>query len=115
MPVDLHEMDMVAAHQRARRVRVELLAVLGQTKLPRPEALLDLNRGLEMAIGAPRPDDLTAAGPADMLSVVDGERVHLNQHAGQLLRTKLEGVDEGGVATGYSVLSSVALYGESRI
>ena len=45
----------------------------------------------------------------------DGERVHLNQHAGQLLRTKLEGVDEGGVATGYSVLSSVALYGESKM
>lgn len=33
----------------------------------------------------------------------------LNQYAGYLLRTKPLGVDEGGVATGYSVLSSVFL------
>jgi glutathione synthase len=33
----------------------------------------------------------------------------LNQCAGYLLRTKPLGVDEGGVATGYSVLSSVLL------
>ena len=33
----------------------------------------------------------------------------LNDFAGYLLRTKPVGVDEGGVATGYSVLSSVAL------
>jgi glutathione synthase len=34
----------------------------------------------------------------------------MNEHAGQLLRTKLEGVDEGGVATGFAVLSSPCLY-----
>lgn len=34
-------------------------------------------------------------------------RVLLNQPAGQLVRTKLRGVDEGGVASGYAVLSSV--------
>lgn len=33
----------------------------------------------------------------------------LNQYAGYLLRTKAEGVDEGGVATGYSVLNSIYL------
>ncbi|CAM9921021.1 unnamed protein product, partial [Choristocarpus tenellus] len=30
----------------------------------------------------------------------------LNEYAGYLIRTKLEGVDEGGVASGYAVLSS---------
>ena len=34
----------------------------------------------------------------------------LNEYAGYLLRTKPHGVDEGGVATGYSVLSSLHLY-----
>eukprot|EP01040_Poterioochromonas_malhamensis_P012805 gene12805-14033_t len=33
----------------------------------------------------------------------------LNSFAGYLLRTKAEGVDEGGVATGYSVLDAVTL------
>lgn len=36
----------------------------------------------------------------------DGETALRNEYAGQLLRTKLEGVDEGGVNTGYSVLDS---------
>ncbi|DAZ93723.1 TPA: hypothetical protein N0F65_009649 [Lagenidium giganteum] len=35
----------------------------------------------------------------------DGKEI-LNKHAGHLLRTKLSGTDEGGVATGFSVLSS---------
>eukprot|EP01036_Dinobryon_divergens_P026092 gene26092-34700_t len=38
-----------------------------------------------------------------------GERVLLNEYAGYLLRTKPDGVDEGGVATGYSVLNSIVL------
>lgn len=33
----------------------------------------------------------------------------VNEYAGQILRTKLDGVDEGGVATGYAVLSSPLL------
>ena len=33
-------------------------------------------------------------------------RVVLNEPAGHLVRTKLEGVDEGGVAAGFAVLSS---------
>ncbi|GLE10167.1 hypothetical protein PINS_up022183 [Pythium insidiosum] len=33
----------------------------------------------------------------------------LNKHAGHLLRTKLSGTDEGGVATGFSVVSSPLL------
>jgi len=37
------------------------------------------------------------------------DRVLCNAYGGYLLRTKPEGVDEGGVASGYSVLSSVIL------
>ncbi|CAH0481993.1 unnamed protein product [Peronospora belbahrii] len=40
----------------------------------------------------------------------DGEgKEILNKHAGHLLRTKLSGTDEGGVATGFSVVSSPLL------
>jgi len=39
----------------------------------------------------------------------DGNKVIFNEHAGQLLRTKLVGVDEGGVATGYSCIDSPML------
>lgn len=35
----------------------------------------------------------------------DGRKVHLSEHAGHLVRTKAEGVDEGGVAAGYAVIS----------
>lgn len=38
----------------------------------------------------------------------DGKEV-LNKHAGHLLRTKLSDTDEGGVATGFSVVSSPIL------
>ena len=42
----------------------------------------------------------------------DGEgKEMLNEYAGFLVRTKLEGVDEGGVATGYAVLSSPIVVG----
>lgn len=39
-----------------------------------------------------------------------GESDLVNEYAGYLLRTKGSGTDEGGVATGYSVLNSVALH-----
>ena len=35
--------------------------------------------------------------------------VLINEYAGHILRTKFDGTDEGGVATGYSVLSSPLL------
>lgn len=38
----------------------------------------------------------------------------INREAGYLLRTKPNGVDEGGVAAGFSVLSSVVLIGEGN-
>lgn len=36
----------------------------------------------------------------------DGQTTRLSEHAGHLVRTKGEGVDEGGVAAGYAVISS---------
>lgn len=43
-------------------------------------------------------------------SLFDGEgKEILNKHAGHLLRTKLSSTDEGGVATGFSVVSSPLL------
>jgi len=36
----------------------------------------------------------------------DGRNDYLSKHAGHLVRTKGEGVDEGGVAAGYAVISS---------
>lgn len=43
----------------------------------------------------------------------NGETEFLNEYAGQLLRTKLVGVDEGGVATGFSCLDSPQLVSSS--
>ena len=40
-----------------------------------------------------------------------GRRVYLSRHAGHLVRTKAQGVDEGGVAAGYAVISSPYLTG----
>jgi len=40
----------------------------------------------------------------------DGHKVYLNESCGHLLRTKKEGVNEGGVASGFSVLDSPILY-----
>ncbi|RLN86317.1 hypothetical protein BBJ28_00024451, partial [Nothophytophthora sp. Chile5] len=41
----------------------------------------------------------------------DGKEI-VNKHAGHLLRTKLAGTDEGGVATGFSVVSSPLMENE---
>lgn len=44
----------------------------------------------------------------------DGEAAMINDCAGYLLRSKPSGVDEGGVATGYSVINSVLLSREEQ-
>uniref|UniRef100_H3H115 Glutathione synthetase n=1 Tax=Phytophthora ramorum TaxID=164328 RepID=H3H115_PHYRM len=61
-------------------------------------------------------NSLTSSGPTIselgmfITSLFDGEGKELvNKHAGHLLRTKLSGTDEGGVATGFSVVSSPLL------
>ena len=41
--------------------------------------------------------------------VADDTGVLVNSYGGHILRTKLDGTDEGGVATGYAVLSSPLL------
>ncbi|TDH70499.1 hypothetical protein CCR75_000366 [Bremia lactucae] len=58
-------------------------------------------------------NSLTSSGPTIselgmfITSLFDSEGQEiLNKHAGHLLRTKLSGTDEGGVATGFSVVSS---------
>ena len=43
------------------------------------------------------------------VSLSDSKGVMLNEVAGHVIRTKAEGVDEGGVATGYAVLDSPLL------
>jgi glutathione synthetase len=48
-------------------------------------------------------------GGVDGLQCPPNPSVLLNSYAGHILRTKLEGVDEGGVATGFAVLSSPLL------
>ncbi|KAI9913599.1 hypothetical protein PsorP6_005861 [Peronosclerospora sorghi] len=61
-------------------------------------------------------NNVTSSGPTIselgmfITSLFDGEGTELlNKHAGHLLRTKLSGTDEGGVATGFSVVSSPLL------
>ncbi|KAG3105765.1 Glutathione synthetase [Phytophthora idaei] len=61
-------------------------------------------------------NSLTSSGPTIselgmfITSLFDGEGKEIvNKHAGHLLRTKLSGTDEGGVATGFSVVSSPLL------
>ena len=44
-----------------------------------------------------------------MADAASATGVLVNAYGGYLLRTKPEGVDEGGVASGYSVLNSVIL------
>ena len=50
----------------------------------------------------------TAVNECGIFSVFlgDGVTIHLSDVAGHLLRTKVLGADEGGVAAGYSALSS---------
>ncbi|CAI5724275.1 unnamed protein product [Hyaloperonospora brassicae] len=61
-------------------------------------------------------NNVTSSGPTIselgmfIASLFDSEgKAILNKHAGHLLRTKLSGTDEGGVATGFSVISSPLL------
>lgn len=59
--------------------------------------------------GGPAPATAASAAAAAVGGADAGAGVLLNEFAGYLLRTKQTGVDEGGVATGYSVLSSIVL------
>ena len=44
----------------------------------------------------------------------DKDTIHTNKHVGQMLRTKLSHVDEGGVAAGLGATDSVYLVDAGR-
>jgi len=74
--------------------------ILMQRIFPRPQESVLTRSGAALISPA-----LTEFGFYSVF-VGDGTTVHMNQHAGHLARTKAEGVDEGGVASGYAVLNS---------
>jgi glutathione synthase len=78
--------------------------VLMQRIFPKPQTTAFLRKG-ELLI-------LPSISELGMYGVFLGDgssKPLLNSCAGYLLRTKPDGVDEGGVAAGFSVLSSVIL------
>ena len=82
--------------------------VLMQRIFPRPQQSVCLRKG--------QVSTLTTISELGVYGVFVGDGSGenppmLNQAAGYLLRTKPLGVDEGGVATGYSVLNSIILTG----
>lgn len=75
--------------------------ILMQRIFPKAQPAIMINRGRSVA-----GDSISELGVyGTYLGGGDGKEL-LNEYAGYLVRTKLEGVDEGGVATGYAVLSS---------
>lgn len=80
--------------------------ILMQRIFPKPQPAVMVNRGRCVA-----GNSISEMGVYGIyLGGDDGEL--LNEYAGYLIRTKLDGVDEGGVASGYAVLSSAAIVGE---
>lgn len=75
--------------------------ILMQRIFPKAQPAILVSRGRIVA-----GDSISELGVyATYLGGGEGKEL-LNEYAGYLVRTKLEGVDEGGVATGYAVLSS---------
>jgi len=74
--------------------------ILMQRILPRPQAAILTREGHAQVA-----ECISEYGFYSVF-VGDGTKVHLTEHAGHLVRTKMEGVDEGGVAAGYAVISS---------
>lgn len=75
--------------------------VLMQRIFPKAQPAVMVNRGRCVA-----GDSISELGVYGTYLGGGEDNVLLNEYAGLLVRTKLEGVDEGGVATGYAVLSS---------
>ena len=79
--------------------------VLMQRIFPRPQQSLFLRKG-----SASWQSSISELGIYGVfLGAGETAEPILNEYAGYLVRTKADGVDEGGVATGYSVLGSVIL------
>mmetsp|Transcript_25344 Transcript_25344/g.43667 ORF Transcript_25344/g.43667 Transcript_25344/m.43667 type:complete len:120 (-) Transcript_25344:95-454(-) len=74
--------------------------ILMQRICPRPQAAI-LTRN-----GVPTIGECVSEFGFYSVFVGDEKTVHMSEHAGHLVRSKLEGVDEGGVAAGYAVISS---------
>lgn len=82
--------------------------VLMQRIFPKAQPAVMVNRGRCVA-----GESISELGVySTYLGGGDGKEI-LNEYAGYLVRTKLEGVDEGGVATGYAVLSSPIVGGSA--
>lgn len=74
--------------------------ILMQRILPQPQAAV-LTRG-----GRAEVAECVSEYGFYSVFLGDGAKVYKTEHAGHLVRTKMEGVDEGGVAAGYAVISS---------
>eukprot|EP00812_Abedinium_dasypus_P010346 NODE_3969_length_723_cov_151.965569.p1 GENE.NODE_3969_length_723_cov_151.965569~~NODE_3969_length_723_cov_151.965569.p1 ORF type:complete len:152 (-),score=53.01 NODE_3969_length_723_cov_151.965569:200-655(-) len=72
---------------------------------------------MQRIVPKPQPSALMRAGAVSLAPCIsevgfysvfvgDGTKVFLSEPAGHLVRTKMEGVDEGGVAAGFAVISS---------
>lgn len=76
--------------------------ILMQRIFPKAQPAILVNRGRRVA-----GESISELGVyGTYLGGGEEEEELLNEYAGYLVRTKLEGVDEGGVASGYAVLSS---------
>lgn len=83
--------------------------VLMQRIFPKAHPALMINRGKCVA-----GDAISEFGVYGTYLGGGEGKVLLNEYAGYLVRTKLEGVDEGGVATGYAVLNSFVVGGQGK-
>eukprot|EP00752_Nemacystus_decipiens_P011437 g10157.t1 len=83
--------------------------VLMQRIFPKTQPAVMVNRG--RCVSGDSISELGVYGT--YLGGGDGKEL-LNEYAGYLVRTKMEGTDEGGVATGYAVLSSPIVGGRGK-
>lgn len=80
--------------------------ILMQRIFPKPQPAIMVNRGRCVA-----GESISEIGVYGTYLAGDDGKELLNEYAGYLVRTKLEGVDEGGVASGYAVLNSAIVGG----
>lgn len=99
------EMVKVIQESREEKSASEILSayVLMQRLKPPPQKSVFLKNGRIIET-----DALSELGIYSCI-LSDGKEVVVNEFSGHLVRTKAVGVDEGGVATGYSVLDSPRL------
>ncbi|GLE07522.1 hypothetical protein PINS_up017949 [Pythium insidiosum] len=99
---NLYGDEVAAAMQRMKPEELESY-ILMQRIFPNENPAILVRNGLTVS-----GNTLSELGMFITCLFDDGKEI-LNKHAGHLLRTKLSGTDEGGVATGFSVVSSPLL------